>query len=118
MSNVPLPETTRLLRDLVTLPSVNPMGRPPQGDHFFEHRVTSYLEVFFRGLGVAYERQPVAPLRDNIVARTDLPGTRRTLLLEAHQDTVPTDGVAVPCVPNVVSIDPSVLSRVTRILAL
>lgn len=94
-SGVALSETTRLLRDLVALPSVNPMGRPPQGEHYFEHRVTAYLEEFFRGLGVAYERQPVAPLRDNIVARTDLPGARRTLLLEAHQDTVPIDNMTI-----------------------
>src|SRR5882724_2683039 len=88
-------DPTRLLRDLVALPSVNPMGRPVQGPEFFEHRVTAYLEDFFRTLGVPYERQPVAPLRDNIVARCDLPGARRTLMFEAHQDTVPTDNMTV-----------------------
>lgn len=88
-------ETTRLLRDLVALPSVNPMGRPMQGPEIFEHRVTAYLEEFFRGLGVPYERQPVAPLRENIVARCDLPGARRTLILEAHQDTVPIDNMTI-----------------------
>jgi acetylornithine deacetylase len=89
------PHTTRLLRDLVALPSVNPMGRPLQGPEFYEHRVTAYLEDFFRGLGVPYERQPVAPLRDNIVARCELPGATRTLMLEAHQDTVPTDNMTI-----------------------
>src|SRR5262249_23437674 len=82
-------------RDLVALPSVNPMGRPLQGPEFFEHRVTAYLEDFFRALGVPYERQPTAPLRDNIIARCDVPGARRTLLLEAHQDTVPTDNMTI-----------------------
>jgi acetylornithine deacetylase len=89
------PDTTRLLRDLVGLPSVNPMGRPLQGPDFYEHRVTAYLEDFFRGLGVPYERQPVAPLRDNIVARCELPGATRTLMFEAHQDTVPTDNMTI-----------------------
>jgi acetylornithine deacetylase len=88
-------ETTRLVRDLVSRPSVNPMGRALQGPEVFEHRVTAYLEDFFRGLGVPYERQTVAPLRDNIVARCDLPGARRTLVLEAHQDTVPTDNMTI-----------------------
>jgi acetylornithine deacetylase len=37
----------------------------------------------------------VAPQRDNIVARLDMPGARRTLMLEAHQDTVPVDGMIV-----------------------
>lgn len=88
-------ETTRLLRDLVALPSVNPMRTDIPADITLEHRVTAYLEQFFRSLGVAYERQNVAPQRDNIVARLDLPGAKRTLMLEAHQDTVPIDGMIV-----------------------
>ncbi|HKI32564.1 MAG TPA: M20 family metallopeptidase [Gemmataceae bacterium] len=88
-------ETTRLLTDLVRLPSVNPMGRALQTPDLYEHRVTTYLEDFFRGLGVPYERQTVAPRRDNIVARFESPGARRTLVLEAHQDTVPTDNMTI-----------------------
>jgi acetylornithine deacetylase len=88
-------ETTRLLRDLVALPSVNPMGRPLQGPDLYEHRVTAYLEDFFRKLGVRCERQAVAPLRDNIVAFTDLPGATRTFIWEVHQDTVPTDNMTI-----------------------
>jgi acetylornithine deacetylase len=71
------------------------MGRPLQGPELYEHRVTAYLENFFRGLAVPCIRQPVAPLRDNIVARFDSPGARRTLLLEVHQDTVPADNMTV-----------------------
>jgi acetylornithine deacetylase ArgE len=88
-------ETTRLLRDLVALPSVNPMGRALHGDTVFEHRVTAYLEEFFRKLGVPFQRQSIAPKRDNIVARCDSSGAGRTLLLEAHQDTVPTDNMTI-----------------------
>jgi acetylornithine deacetylase ArgE len=88
-------ETTRLLRDLVSLPSVNPMGRPLQSPDLYEHRVTAYLEQFFHDLGVPYERQTVAPQRDNILARYETPGARRTLVLEAHQDTVPTDNMTI-----------------------
>ena len=64
-------ETTRLLRDLVGLPSVNPMGRSLSGPDVYEHRVTDYLEDFFRTLGVPWERQPVAPS-----ATTSWPATR------------------------------------------
>jgi acetylornithine deacetylase len=88
-------ETTRLLTDLVRLPSVNPMGRALQSPDLYEHRVTAYLEDFFRGLGVPFERQAVAPQRDNILARFESPGARRTLVFEAHQDTVPTDNMTV-----------------------
>ena len=88
-------ETTRLLRDLVAIPSVNPMRADIPADIILEHRVTAYLEQFFRSLGVPYERQPVAPQRENIVARLNIPGAKRTLMLEAHQDTVPVDGMIV-----------------------
>lgn len=87
-------ETTHLLRDLVALPSVNPMGRPLTGPHIYEHRITAYLENFFRSLGVSYERQPVAPQRDNILAWTDAPANE-TVIFEAHQDTVPTDNMTI-----------------------
>jgi acetylornithine deacetylase/succinyl-diaminopimelate desuccinylase family protein len=89
-------ETTRLLRDLVALPSVNPMRADIPADITLEHRVTAYLEQFFRSLGVPFERQPIEPQRENIVARLELPGAKRTLMLEAHQDTVQVDGMIVP----------------------
>src|SRR2546423_10814313 len=88
-------ETTRPLRELVAIPSVNPMGRELPDELAYEHRVTAYLEDYFRSLGVPYERQPAAPRRDNIVARFDVPGVKRTLLLEAHQDTVPIDYMTI-----------------------
>lgn len=88
-------EIIRVLRDLVALPSVNPMGRDLKGPEIFEHRVTAYLRDYFTNLGVDYEIQPVAPLRENIVARWDCPGATRTLVFEAHQDTVPVDNMNI-----------------------
>jgi acetylornithine deacetylase ArgE len=88
-------DTTRLLRDLVALPSINPMGRDLRGPEVYEHRVTAYLEEAFRALGVRHERQPVAPLRDNIVAYYEPPGATSTLVFEVHQDTVPTDHMTI-----------------------
>jgi acetylornithine deacetylase/succinyl-diaminopimelate desuccinylase-like protein len=88
-------EVASLLRDLVARPSINPMGRKLRGPEYLEHQVTAYLEDFFRGLAVRYERQTIAPLRDNIVAFTDFPSPRRTLLLEVHQDTVPVDNMTI-----------------------
>lgn len=86
---------TDLLRQLVQRPSVNPMGRtdiPPDIAH--ESRVTAYLEEQLKSLDVEYRRQSVAPGRDNLIAyyRTDSPFT---FLWEAHQDTVPIDGMTV-----------------------
>src|SRR5439155_3001210 len=89
-------ETTRLLKDFVAIPSVNPMGRDLKGPQIYEHRITAYLENFFRSLGINYERQTVAPLRDNIVARFDSSArSDTTILFEVHQDTVPTDNMTI-----------------------
>jgi acetylornithine deacetylase/succinyl-diaminopimelate desuccinylase family protein len=86
-----------LLAELVRRPSVNPMGRtdvPPS--LVYESRVTDYLDAQFRAIGANVRRVPVAPGRDNLVATYDPPGPpTATLLWEAHQDTVPTDGMTV-----------------------
>jgi acetylornithine deacetylase/succinyl-diaminopimelate desuccinylase family protein len=87
------------LRELVRIPSVNPMGRAVDGPEFFEHRVTDYLQALFTRLGLPWQRQQVEPRRENIVARLD--GTiapdkgGAVLMLEAHQDTVPVDGMTI-----------------------
>jgi acetylornithine deacetylase len=76
------------------------MGRPENSPEYFEHRLTDYLERFFARLGVSHWRQPIAPKRDNIIAC--VPGDPQVahcgqvLLLEAHQDTVPVDGMTIP----------------------
>jgi len=92
-------DLTRTLSELVALPSVNPMGKPVRGPEYFEYRVTDYLEGLFRSLGLPYQRQTVEPQRDNIVARLDgaiPPESGGPLVLwEAHQDTVPVDGMTI-----------------------
>src|SRR5204862_3665136 len=84
-----------LLRQLVAIPSVNPMGRDASGPEFREGRLSDFLESFFRRLGLACERTEVAPGRANVVARFDAAGATRTVLLDAHQDTVSADGMTV-----------------------
>ena len=86
-------EVVQALRDLVRIPSVNPMGREMEGDIYYEHRLTEHLEQLVRQLGLAYERHTVAPGRDNLLARLD--GNDSILMLQAHQDTVPVDGMTV-----------------------
>ncbi|QEL14706.1 M20 family metallopeptidase [Limnoglobus roseus] len=86
---------TELLQNLVRRPSINPMGRTDiPSDLAHESRVTAYLEGQLKSLGVECHRQPVAAGRDNLIAfyRTDSP---ITYLWEAHQDTVPVDGMTV-----------------------
>jgi acetylornithine deacetylase len=88
-------EVTRILSDLVAIPSVNPMGRPLEGPGIFEAELSNYLESSFRGIGLAVERQPVAPGRDNILARRHAPESTRTIVFDVHQDTVPVDGMVI-----------------------
>jgi acetylornithine deacetylase/succinyl-diaminopimelate desuccinylase family protein len=86
---------TCLLRDLVQIPSVNPMGRPIDGPQFLEAGMTAYLARFFEELGVECRRQVIAPGRENLIARYDSPGSATTILFDVHQDTVPTDGMTI-----------------------
>jgi len=87
-----------ILRDLVSIPSVNPMGRSeltPVG----EARLTEYLAERLTALGLFVERQNVAPGRDNLLARLDGDPPAEcggaVVLLDAHQDTVPVDNMTI-----------------------
>ncbi len=86
---------TGLLSDLVAIPSVNPMGRALSGPGFLEAGMTDFLEGWFRAQGIPFERQAVSAGRDNLIARYESPHGRRTVLFDAHQDTVPTDGMTI-----------------------
>ena len=84
------------LADLVRRPSVNPMGRGLSGPEFLEGRVTEYLVQRFSAAGLPWARQPVAPGRDNVIVR--LEGGRPdapVILWDAHQDTVPAEGMTI-----------------------
>jgi acetylornithine deacetylase/succinyl-diaminopimelate desuccinylase-like protein len=89
------------LADLVRRPSVNPMGRDVSGPDYLEGRVTDYLVQRFMAAGLPWVRQPVSPGRDNVLARLDatVPDAP-TILWDAHQDTVPVEGMTIePFVP-------------------
>ncbi len=94
-----------LLRDLVAIPSVNPMGRVDPGKEFGESAMTGYLRDWFDRHKIDYECHEVSPGRVNILARCDPPqraGTGQTLLFDAHQDTVPVEGMTIdPFQPHV-----------------
>lgn len=88
------------LRELVAIPSVNPMGRDVSGPEYFEYRVTDYLEQLFKSRNIVCSRQHISPQRENLIAL--VPGDPlpeaggKILMWEAHQDTVPVDGMIVP----------------------
>jgi succinyl-diaminopimelate desuccinylase len=91
------PSVVELLSRLISIPSVNPMGRDLDGPEFYERHIAKYLVEFFAVLDVPHEEIEVVPGRSsNVLARLDSPGATQTILLDAHIDTVPVDGMTIP----------------------
>ena len=84
-----------ILKTLVSIPSVNPMGRDLSGPEYFETRVSDWLCEFFAEREIAHERIEVVAGRSNVIARVDAGNDRPTIILDAHQDTVPVDGMTI-----------------------
>ncbi|MGL5097699.1 MAG: M20 family metallopeptidase, partial [Planctomycetia bacterium] len=84
-----------LTRRLISIPSVNPMGRNLTGPIYYETALTNFLEEWLRPLPIELRRQPVKPGRDNLLATYRAPNSKRHVLLEVHQDTVPVDGMTI-----------------------
>jgi len=84
----------RLLADLVAIPSVNPMGRRVAGEGFSEGAIADFIAALLRRHGLDVRLDETAPGRPNVTARLDA-GAKRTLLLEAHTDTVHTGGMTI-----------------------
>lgn len=78
-----------LLRDLVALPSVNPLLLPPKDARAGEERVVAYLESQARAAGLDRRRQEVHPGRCNLLLTLPARGkARRRVVLAPHTDTV------------------------------
>lgn len=91
-----------ILAQLVAQPSVNPMGGAVDEAICHEGRVSDWLAEFFRSIGASHERIEVSPGRDNVIARYESPGADFTVLLDAHQDTVPVEGMTIaPFTPKI-----------------
>ena len=84
-----------ILQQLIAIPSVNPMRRDVTGDIYGEKRMSDWLVAFFLSLGAPYERIEVLAGRDNVIAKYDAGHPTTTILLDAHQDTVPVEGMTV-----------------------
>lgn len=88
-----MPPVIDTLQHLVRINSVNSAYDGGPG----EAELADWIAAFFAARGIPTERQgTVFPGRDNVLAR--LPGRdrTRTLVLEAHMDTVSISGMSVP----------------------
>ncbi len=88
-------DPVELLQQLVAIPSVNPMGRDVSGDIYGEAGMTAFLQDWFRELGTETVQVKVLPGRFNLFARYQAGADRPTILLDAHQDTVPVEGMTI-----------------------
>jgi acetylornithine deacetylase/succinyl-diaminopimelate desuccinylase family protein len=88
-------DVSHLLAELVAIPSVNPMGRDNVGTLMLESRMTDFLERWFSRLRLPTVRQTVEPQRDNILARLDGNSDAPLIMFDAHQDTVPAEGMSI-----------------------
>jgi acetylornithine deacetylase/succinyl-diaminopimelate desuccinylase-like protein len=82
-------KTEKLLRELITLPSVNPAFLPPNDPRAGEQRVADFLAATAAQAGLDVELHPVLPGRSNLLARMVPSGKiRKRVLLAPHLDTV------------------------------
>jgi acetylornithine deacetylase/succinyl-diaminopimelate desuccinylase-like protein len=80
---------TKLLRELIALPSVNPAFVPANDSRAGEQRVADFLAATAARLGLSVEFQPVLPGRQNLLASLTPAGpVRQRIVLAPHMDTV------------------------------
>lgn len=87
-------QLTRLLQDLVRIPSVNPHGDPGTS-HTGEARMVEYLAEFFRKLALDVEIHEVEPGRANIIGKFTSRGHKRSVAFAPHTDTVSVAGMTI-----------------------
>jgi acetylornithine deacetylase len=80
-----------LLRDLIACPSVNPASAAGDEAWRGEGRLLDLLERLLHSWGARVRRQRVLPGRENLIATFPGLDGSRSLLLEAHADTVGVD---------------------------
>ncbi|HLP15872.1 MAG TPA: M20 family metallopeptidase [Bacteroidota bacterium] len=90
-----------LLKELVAIPSMNPMEKMDASGAYCEHYAAEFVAEELKRTGLDVEIYDVEPNRPNVVAMMDV-HAERTLMLEAHLDTVHAEGMTVaPFVPLV-----------------
>ena len=83
-----------LARELVAIPSVNPMGRDDLAHTTGELALAHHVAQILRSIGAEPQMTRPLPDRPNLLAFLDL-GAPDTILFEAHLDTVPVDNMTI-----------------------
>ncbi len=80
--------TQQLVQIISTNPSLSPEGKG-------ETEIAAYLEKQLNNLGLDVKRSEIAPGRENVVGILKGSGRGRSLLLNAHLDTVGVEGMTI-----------------------
>jgi acetylornithine deacetylase/succinyl-diaminopimelate desuccinylase family protein len=93
MSSVQDP-VVKLLADLVSIPSMNPMGRDRSSVEYREQSLGEFVLSYLTKQSIDATLGQVMPGRPNVIAHVSA-GAQKTLLLEGHLDTVHADSMTV-----------------------
>lgn len=89
-------QITRLLQDLVRIPSVNPCGDPgTAAKNTGEARIAEYVADFLRKLALDVELHEVDPGRPNVIGRFTSREARQSVAFAPHTDTVSVAGMTI-----------------------
>lgn len=83
-----------LARELIAIPSVNPMGKNVSGEIYSEKQIAAFIRTFLHALAVDVRMESVDPNHPNVIAIIDA-GKAETVLLEAHMDTVSHENMSI-----------------------
>jgi acetylornithine deacetylase len=95
---VPDHRLVRLLADLVAIESVNPALAPGRAG---EHAIARFVAQWLKAAGLDVTVEEVAPRRENVIGVARGRGGGRTLMLNAHLDTVGLAGMEHPLEPRI-----------------
>lgn len=87
-------QVTRLLQELVRIPSVTPVGNPGTA-RTGEAELAGFIADFLRKLGLDVETHEVLPGRPNVIGRFASRGGKRRVALAPHTDTVSVAGMTI-----------------------
>jgi acetylornithine deacetylase len=87
--------TIQLLRDMIAIPSVNPMATNSSAP--VERAMGNFMETMLTRAGIDCERQQVADGRDNVIGivHANSSGPATGVMLNSHMDTVPINNMSI-----------------------
>lgn len=89
-----MPNTLQLLRDMIAIPSVNPMRA--NGGESAEKGMANFIENVLHGARIDCERQMVSEGRDNVIGIVHAGVSKvNGIMLNSHMDTVPVDNMSI-----------------------